>query len=428
MNGRRHRRISPRRESGVIAILVGLSIAVLFGFLALVIDLGRLFVTKTELQSAVDSCALAAAAELDGLSNAKTRAINAGVTAGNLNRVVFQDNSAGITAADITISPSLSSWNVATDLNAKYVRCTKSRSGILAIFAPIIQAGSSHTVTASATAVLGGSQTECAMPIGMVHPSGGTASTNYGLNVGQWYTIRDKSADLTGGEMGWFNLDGSTNASETASEIKSGNCSNAVGNVVYTPGYKQSISDEWNARFGVYKGSDGPSDTGMTPDLSGWDYVAAGSSSNALSDFLTNRRTNHSANNSSLGGGWSGISSGQHAQYGGNRRIVAAPIISDGSSTTTTTTTVCYNNGGNEVECGSPAERSRQEVTTTVTTPGGTYTVVDYGCFLLLNPLGGGASEEPRVEFLGLASNVSYCKGSSVPGSFSNSKTPVLVE
>ena len=81
--------LPPRhRQGGAVLILVAIAAAVLIGFLGLVIDLGRLFVTKTEMQSAMDACALAAAAELrPGVtppdSLAVSRAVSAGMTAGN---------------------------------------------------------------------------------------------------------------------------------------------------------------------------------------------------------------------------------------------------------------------------------------------------------------------------------------------------------
>ena len=50
------------------------------------LDFGRLFVVKSELQTAMDSCALAAAQELDLQPTAIERATSAGLTAGNLNR------------------------------------------------------------------------------------------------------------------------------------------------------------------------------------------------------------------------------------------------------------------------------------------------------------------------------------------------------
>ena len=60
---------SRREQRGAIAIIVGLSLAVLIGFAGLALDGGRLYLTKTELQNAADACALAAAYELSGALN-----------------------------------------------------------------------------------------------------------------------------------------------------------------------------------------------------------------------------------------------------------------------------------------------------------------------------------------------------------------------
>jgi hypothetical protein len=73
----------PRRQRGAIAILFGLTIFVLFGFMALAIDLGRTYVVRTELQNAADAAALAGAIQLNqtaagvccGADSAVTRAI-----------------------------------------------------------------------------------------------------------------------------------------------------------------------------------------------------------------------------------------------------------------------------------------------------------------------------------------------------------------
>ena len=69
-------------QQGNVVMLTAISLAVLIGFLGIVIDLGRLFVTKTELQSAVDACALAAAAELrPGVVPPDPQAVNRAVSA-----------------------------------------------------------------------------------------------------------------------------------------------------------------------------------------------------------------------------------------------------------------------------------------------------------------------------------------------------------
>ncbi|MDI1244348.1 MAG: pilus assembly protein TadG-related protein [Rhodoferax sp.] len=52
-------------QRGAVAIMFGLSLLVLFGFMALVFDLGRTYVVRTELQNAADAAALAGAKQLN---------------------------------------------------------------------------------------------------------------------------------------------------------------------------------------------------------------------------------------------------------------------------------------------------------------------------------------------------------------------------
>jgi Flp pilus assembly protein TadG len=54
-----------RRQRGAVMIVFALSMVALFGFMALVIDLGRVYVVRTELQNAADAAALAGAKELN---------------------------------------------------------------------------------------------------------------------------------------------------------------------------------------------------------------------------------------------------------------------------------------------------------------------------------------------------------------------------
>lgn len=61
-------------EGGAILVFWGMFLAVAFGFLALAVDFGRVASTQTELQSFADQVALAAAGELDGRTDAITRA------------------------------------------------------------------------------------------------------------------------------------------------------------------------------------------------------------------------------------------------------------------------------------------------------------------------------------------------------------------
>lgn len=55
-----------KRQGGAVAIIVGFSLVLLIGFLAMVIDLGHLYLAKSELQNGADAAALAGAKELNG--------------------------------------------------------------------------------------------------------------------------------------------------------------------------------------------------------------------------------------------------------------------------------------------------------------------------------------------------------------------------
>ena len=82
-----------RRQQGAVAVTVALCLLFLLGFMGLALDFGRLFVVRGELQTAVDSCALAAVRELDGQGDTLVRASSAGRAVGNANAVNFQSAS-----------------------------------------------------------------------------------------------------------------------------------------------------------------------------------------------------------------------------------------------------------------------------------------------------------------------------------------------
>src|SRR5688500_7098217 len=197
------------RQRGAVLVILGISLAVLIGFLGFVVDLGRLFVTKTELQSAMDACALAAAAELKPGVNppdtlAIARAVSAGTTAGTRNRVGFQSAPATISAADIYFSDRLSNNSgtfpfgylpsaSADPATARYVLCARSEAGIATWFMQVLQgflgkAPTPNTVGAWATATLKPAQVSCAIPIGLCNPSGTSGSPYQGMVKGKWFS------------------------------------------------------------------------------------------------------------------------------------------------------------------------------------------------------------------------------------------------
>lgn len=54
------------RQGGAVAVMVAAGLVMIIGFLAMVIDLGHLYIAKTELQNAADAAALSGAKQLNG--------------------------------------------------------------------------------------------------------------------------------------------------------------------------------------------------------------------------------------------------------------------------------------------------------------------------------------------------------------------------
>lgn len=410
---------SKRKERGVVLPIVGLVIAVLLGMAGLVIDLGGLFVAKSELQSAVDSCALAAAQELDGNSDALTRATNAGLTAGNANNVTYQKVSASLVASDITFSTSLTgTYSVASGGSASsgYVKCTHTTSGIVARLIKFVGGATTHSVAALAVATRVHAQSTCPIPVALIPKMGGT-SPNYGFQVGEWIGMLYGGGTLTPGEMGWYNLDGSTNASETKNEMLNGYCNSKIGDTLGTPGAKVTVDDAWNSRFGIYKNKSNASQ--LQPDLSGYAYTStnwtnavpqnaysgtpAKGSDKSAANFKTKRLAyaNYDDTGTSVTGGdkITGLSvqggyknlatagkGGDLATYGANRRIVLVPVISSASK------------------------------------------IIDYACMLMLQPVDG-VHTTLQFEFLSNASSLtSPCTPSGLAGGTAGPLVPALVE
>ncbi|MDC7703998.1 pilus assembly protein TadG-related protein [Vogesella indigofera] len=349
-----------RYQKGAVAIIVGLCIVVLVGFLGLVADLGRLFITKTELSNAADACALAAAAELKGDAESLNRAESAGITVGQRNSVNFQDDAVSIVVnSDITFSDTLTGTYftknavaAASIPNMKYAKCTLPETGIMPWFMQVMGAGA-QTVTAHAVAALSPSQTNCAIPVGLcsqtppyVDPApttcpDGSTPDSHGFCVGKWYGSRFTAG---GGFEGNFNLIDYSPPSGGASELSalltgSGQCNLDISNKVGQTGMQQSIAKAWNTRFGLYQGSDNVGNA--PPDFTGFAYTATSwvsqfnaynGTSGATPNFLASRIANtiyqgDVAAGLNLNGNPSSATSAQLAANGADRRMALMPIV-----------------------------------------------------------------------------------------------------
>jgi hypothetical protein len=336
--------VASNRQRGAVAVMVAVAMIALVGFLGLVIDLGRLFVIKAELQNAADACALAAAQELDGNANALTRAENAGITVGTRNLHNFQSVPVSITPADISFATALSAGGnnsnyltqaAGAPADSKYAMCTLQRAGIGMTASAIVGVGP-KSVLARAVATLAPSQTNCALPIGMcVHGP----APNYGLAPGDW--INTKFNTQPGGNYtGSFNWIDFTPPGGGANEIAgllsgSGVCNTAPTSslIGQTGNMGAQQVKAWNSRFGLYQnGAGNPQPATSPPDFTGYSYNPASwaAGRNALPNFL-NQRVNNAAfqggTNFPIPNNETALTSAQYAQAGTNRRLAIAPFV-----------------------------------------------------------------------------------------------------
>ncbi|GAA4411534.1 pilus assembly protein TadG-related protein [Quisquiliibacterium transsilvanicum] len=338
----RHFRHRPAgtRQHGAVAVAFILMIVLLLGFVGLVVDSARLFVSKTELQNAADSCALAAAASLTGANTEQlTQAENWGITAGTRNLVGMQASAVAIPVnSAVAFSRTLNGSYATKDaisgaeaLEMKFARCRVIEAGIPSALIQVLNAlpGVSigpGTARAEAVATLAPSVSNCALPLAVCKKKD-SSPPHFGYERGEWMQGRWSPGSETTGTYKWVKFPGYANTPDLDALIKgSGQCDlNNTSTVRTHEGQINSLVDAWNWRFGVHKNS------GQTspPDLTGYAYTKSNwlSERDAFDDFKARRGTNDPWNNQpSLSGGWNASTRAQH-QAGGDRRLVVGPIV-----------------------------------------------------------------------------------------------------
>ncbi|MEJ6022098.1 Tad domain-containing protein [Ramlibacter sp. PS4R-6] len=428
------RRGSRRRQGGAMLVTAALVTLLLLGFMGAALDFGRLFVIRTELQTAMDGCALAAAQELDGQGDALVRARNAGKSAADANRVDFQsavwrglgllDAASGITFRDAT-------YNVtAAPAAARYSQCQHTHTGsptwllqaLGAFGGNAALAVNTRNVNALAVATRGSAQSTCPLPIALRPKTAGAAAPNFGYAPGEWVTLLTKTDTGSPGYAGWANLDGTNSASNTTAEMN-GYCGVTIGTNLGTPGVQSSIVDNWNWRFGIYKNNQHPYDANMQPDRSGYIYTASTwpSQSNAWGG---NRPPAAPANAANF----------QTMRANRANCVVSTTVSNQSVANCAALTGIALNSFKDLIEGGTASATGHQRwgtnrrivlVPVTRSYPG---SVADYACMLMLQPLTPGLPNDVKLEFIGNAAAVgSPCSANGLPGGTAGPLVPVLV-
>jgi hypothetical protein len=387
--------------------MVGLAIFVLVAVIGLVLDLGHLYIAKTELQNAADACALSAARELSDLSgDALGRATNAGIVVGGgcpaglvpcpdtafRNKINLQGATVDVQPADVAFASSLAGPYSRPDPlppDTRYVRCAPQETNptSFVMWFMGVMGISSGSVSAEAVARLSPSQAACAIPLGLCteQTEKGSPSPNWGFVEGIWYDGRFGAGGGSTGSYNWIDFTPPSGGASELAELLAGEgqCEVPTATLVGQTGVAQSLANAWNTRFGLYKGSYDPATNRM--DWTGFAYTATSwpAGANAYADFLDPQRTSHTPYQGNASGlslhGFRTSSSAAHAA-GADRRMVAAPVV----------------------RC--------QDWETAQTVP-----IRDWACVLMLNPIGG--PDDVVLEFLGMASEIgSPCATLGMPG------------
>jgi Putative Flp pilus-assembly TadE/G-like len=439
----KHRSAAADRQGGAALILATVSLGILLALGGLAVDAGRLFVTKTELQSAMDACALAAAKKINpgntnsyylSAAEAAGRAMSdpnlASLSAGGLrpltsvNRAYFQGRTIDPTSVAVKFSPNLAGpfltiGGGAIPNTAKFVQCTYDMTGIPVFLVRALAAApggsisiaETTTVASSAVAARAGGSGNptgpgvCGVvPIAVCMTPGGTPANNFGFTRGQRLPAPCASGAPScpnpgPGNFGWADLSPPAGGASELSGLISGGgaCGTvAIGQDIGETGINASVHTAWNSRFGIYSAGGGLDINSAPPDYTGYSYnpntpVVGGSydtdyATRVASSAVFNQAGAGFANNA-FGGGVTMLTSVQYRTYGSSRRLVVAPVV----------------------DCSEYA------------TGPGLADVRGLACMFLLAPYpvaGPTGTFLQRVEYLGLAGDVnSPCILSGAPGS-----------
>lgn len=388
------------RQSGLIIIVFVVVLPILLGMIAIALDTGNLFIVKTELQNSVDACALSAGQELDGTPAQFNRAQEAGRLAGVAHKVNLQKLAVNIPvppdtlvykgltyyrgvrfAQNLNDSPgSYITASTGTGLSAanaatyRYVKCRASSTVNKLLNVPLLP--NSDTIIAQAIASRLPIQSPCVLPIGVCSNAHAVVNNT----VGAWISgevgknlpcLNNNNVDC----FRWVVYNGAPNASNLANLLTGNNsCGiNLAGqSVTEFSGAAASPYDEYNTRFGVQKGTNP-----VNPDFTGYGYTpatyapaAAYTAANSL--FAINAYSNYTTKETAL------------AKYQNNPNLSGYTTIQP-----------------------TPANAAARRIGVVPVIPctGGTSTVTNYMCVLMLNPIASsGGNKKLYLEYLGTSS------------------------
>lgn len=188
------------RDKGFILVTAGVAALLLVGALGMAVDVGRMFIVRSEAQNFVDSMALEAAAELDGTSEGLTRAANVPAASQqkyDLGRYKFQQ-------VDVEFGMAANGpWQPAggASLRSRFARAVARTEVPIYFLAALTSQGKGHVNAAAVAAQVEKTTfSEGLFPFSpFAHDS---SPPHFGLVPGQVYTLRWPNNPTLGNQGG----------------------------------------------------------------------------------------------------------------------------------------------------------------------------------------------------------------------------------
>lgn len=289
-----------QHQAGAVAIIFGLVIFVLFGFMALVIDLGRTYVVRTELQNAADAAALSGAKELDQTRDGVTKGVAAAITTAAQNKFNFS-SPVVITIANISVGdcPLDSCMVAASAVTSDAIAIGKTflkvdvRSGNLPTFfaaVPTTAAGQGVGSTSTFGLAVAGYYSTRIIPLGvcaiepsspasvLAHPGGLNELKQLGFRRGISYNIPELGPLGANGVPMWLNPTNAppetcTASNSSANVTRPFVCTGASTIITALPaqvyantgGSYGALVDPMNSRFNVFANGANACDPNSAP-------------------------------------------------------------------------------------------------------------------------------------------------------------------
>lgn len=200
------------KQRGAVAIMVAIAMIALIGLLGIVIDLGNLFIRKTELQNAADAAALAGAKRLNGTTTGVNNAVADAIDMASRNASDFGTEAVAITAANIAFAPDPdgpwadvpTSQALPGDKRFIQINTAGIAQGTRPTWFMHAVPGAAASTTAAALAVAGAPVCEN-LPMFVCAPDPALgAAGNWGFVPGQSYRLADQPGGPGPGNVGYM--------------------------------------------------------------------------------------------------------------------------------------------------------------------------------------------------------------------------------